>query len=69
MVRREDGSCNEERNVGDLAHHVFAALHEALVDDLAGVVLACIDVDRLLHDGIRAAAERLARPILLSRIQ
>lgn len=51
-------------NVGDLAHHVLAALHEALVDNLAGVVLARLDVDRLLHDGIRAAAERLARPVL-----
>ncbi len=55
--------------MGDLAYHVLAAFHEALVDDLAGIVLVCLDVDRLLHDGIRAAPERLARPILLSRIR
>lgn len=46
------------------AHHMLAALHEALVDDLAGVVLAALDVDRLLHDRVRPAAERLSGAVL-----
>ncbi len=46
---------------GDLvAHHVLAASHELLGDDLAGVVLAGLDVHGLLDDGIGALAERAA---------
>ena len=45
-------------------HHVLAPLHELLVDDLARIVLARLDVHGLLHDGVRAAAEGLARAIL-----
>jgi hypothetical protein len=40
-------------------------LHELLVDDLAGIVLAGLDVDGLLHDGIRSATKRLACAILV----
>jgi hypothetical protein len=39
-------------------------LHELLVDDLARIVLARLDVYRLLHDRVRPAPERLARAIL-----
>jgi hypothetical protein len=38
--------------------------HELLVDDLAGIVLAGLDVDRLFNDSIRPATERLACAIL-----
>ena len=43
---------------------MFSALHELLVDDLAGVVLAGLDVDGLFDDGVGAAPEGLARPVL-----
>jgi hypothetical protein len=50
---------------GDLvADHVFPALHELLVDDLARIVLVRLDVDGLFDDRVRAAAERLAGAIL-----
>ena len=49
---------------GGSTHHVFPPLHELLVDDFAGKVLAGLDVDGLLDDGIRSAAERLARAVL-----
>ena len=49
-------------------HHVLAALHELLVDDLAGIVLAGLDVDGLLDDGVRAAPKGFACPVLESRI-
>ena len=54
------------RSQGTETHHVFTALHELLVDDLTGIVLAGLDVYGLLHDGVRPAAEGLARPILSS---
>lgn len=44
--------------------HVLAALHELLVDDLAGIVLARLDVHGLLYDGVCSTAERLASAIL-----
>lgn len=45
-------------------HHELATLHELFVDDLACVVLAGLDVDGLLYDSVRAAAQRLAGTIL-----
>lgn len=45
-------------------HHVLAPLHELFVDDLAGIVLPGLDVDGLLHDSVRATAERLACAVL-----
>jgi hypothetical protein len=45
-------------------HHIFASLHELLVDDLAGIVLASLDVDRLFDDGVRSAAQSLACAVL-----
>ena len=44
---------------------MLAPLHELLVDDLAGIVLAGLDVHGLLYDGIRAAAQCLASTILI----
>lgn len=46
------------------SNHVLTALHKLLVDDLAGIVLAGLDVDGLLYDGIGAASKRLACAIL-----
>ena len=43
---------------------MFSPLHELLVDDLAGIVLAGLDVHGLLDDGIGAAAQGLACAIL-----
>jgi hypothetical protein len=43
---------------------MFAALHELLVDDLAGIVLAGLNVDGLLYNSIGAATQRLAGAIL-----
>lgn len=45
-------------------HHVLAPLHELFVDDLAGIVFPGLDVDGLLHDSVRATAERLACAVL-----
>lgn len=47
-------------------HHMLPPLHELLVDDFAGIVLARLDVNRLLHDGIRPTTERLACAILIT---
>ena len=43
---------------------MLAALHELLVDDLAGIHFACSDMDGLLDDGIGAAAKGLACAVL-----
>ena len=53
---------------GGSTHHVFPPLHELLVDDLASIVLAGLDVYGLLHDSVRSAAECLACPILGTHI-
>lgn len=45
-------------------HHMFSPLHELLVDDLAGIVFAGLDVYGLLHDSICAASERSSCAIL-----
>lgn len=53
-----------ERETGDGTHHVLSALHEFLVDDLAGIVLAGLDVDSLFDDGVGAGAKSLAGAVL-----
>lgn len=45
---------------------MLSAFHELLVDDLARIVLARLDVDSLLDDRIGPAAQSLACPILQS---
>lgn len=45
-------------------YHVFSALHELLVDHFAGIVGSSLDVNCLLDDGIRAAAQSLSSPVL-----
>jgi hypothetical protein len=60
----EDNQAGGGRRKEKGTHHVLATLHELLVDDLAGKVLAGLDVDRLLHDRVRPAPERLARAVL-----
>ena len=45
-------------------HHVLPALHELLVDDLAGKVLAGLDVDSLFDDSIGAASEGFTCTVL-----
>lgn len=43
---------------------MFATLHKPLVDDLAGKVLASLDVNGFLHDGIGTTAQGLSSAIL-----
>ena len=43
---------------------MFSALHELLVDNLAGIIGSGLDVDGLLDDGVRAATQSLSGPIL-----
>ena len=44
-------------------------LHELLVDDLASIILARLDMHGLLYDGIRAAAQCLASAVLIIGIR
>ena len=44
--------------------HVFAPLHEPLVDDLARIVFSGRDMDGFLHDGISTNAEGLSSSVL-----
>lgn len=48
-------------------HHVLPSLHEFLVDDLACVVFARLDVDGLLHDGIGPTSKGFSRAILTAK--
>ena len=43
---------------------MFSPLHELLVDDLASIVLASLDVNRLFDDSIRPTTEGLTSPVL-----
>lgn len=43
---------------------MFPTLHEALVDNLASIILSCLDVNRLLHNGIGTAAQSFSCSIL-----
>lgn len=43
---------------------MFSALHQLLIDDLACIIFASLDVDGLLDDGISSTAQRLARTVL-----
>ena len=54
MISRECDWCS--CSGGYETHHVLAALHELLVDDLASIVLAGLDVDGFLDNSVRAAA-------------
>lgn len=45
-------------------NHVFTALHETLIYHLASIILPCLDVDRLLDDGVCPAPQRLSRSVL-----
>ena len=60
----KEGKKETEARKRDETHHVFPALHELLVDDLARVVLARLDVHGLLHDRIRSATESPASAVL-----
>jgi len=44
---------------------MFSPFHELLVDDFASIIGARLDMDGLLHDGIRSATQRLSSPILI----
>ena len=46
------------------AYHVLPPLHEFLVDDFASIVFPSFDVNRLLHDCIRAATEGASCAVL-----
>jgi hypothetical protein len=52
-------ACTEENT-----YHVLSTLHELLVNDLAGIVFASLDVDGLLDYGVCARPEGLASPVL-----
>ena len=43
---------------------MFSALHQLLVNDFAGIILAGLDVDRLLDDSVSPTAQRLSRAVL-----
>ena len=43
---------------------MFPALHEFLVDDFASIVFTSLDMNRLLHDCIRAATESTSCAVL-----
>lgn len=43
---------------------MLTALHEFLVDDLAGIILARLDMNRFLYNGICTATECLSSTIL-----
>ena len=45
-------------------HHVLPPLHEFLVYDFASVVFPSLDMNRLLHDCIRAATEGASCAVL-----
>jgi hypothetical protein len=48
-------------------HHVFPTLHELLVNDLASIVFAGLDMYGLLDDGICAASKRASCAILQNK--
>ena len=43
---------------------MFPSLHKLLVDNLAGIILARLNMNGLFHDRIRPAAEGLACAVL-----
>ena len=45
-------------------HHILPPLHEFLVDHLACIVLARLDVHGFLHDGVRPTPQCLSGAIL-----
>jgi hypothetical protein len=47
------------------AHHKLPSFHKLLVDHLASISLARLDVDGFLHDSIRPTSERLACAVLI----
>lgn len=51
-------------NVKRLAHHVFPALHELLINHLARKIIPCFNVDSLLHDSICSTSKGLASAVL-----
>ena len=56
-VHRVDCSCSK-------TYHVLPTLHEFLIDDLASIVLASLDVNGFLDDGVGSATQGLAGTIL-----
>jgi len=53
-----------DRRIDGKTYHVLPPLHEFLVDDFASIVLAGFDMNRLLHDCIRAAPEGTSCAVL-----
>ena len=50
---------------GDLdTDHVFPSFHKFLVDHLARIVLAGLDMNRFLNDGIRSTSQSFPSAIL-----
>lgn len=47
-----------------IADHMFATLHEFLVDNFACIVFSSLDVDGLFHNSICTAAKGATRPVL-----
>ena len=43
---------------------MFSTLHQLLVNDFASIILAGLDVDRLLDDSVSPTAQRLSRAVL-----
>lgn len=45
--------------------HILSTLHQLFIDDLAGIVFPCLDVDCLLDNGICSRSKRLANAVLV----
>lgn len=43
-----------------VSHHVFSTGHEALVDDLGGIVASCVDVYAFLDNAVGAGSQCLS---------
>ena len=61
---KEEGKKERDAGKRQGTHHVLPALHELLVDDLASIVLAGLDVHGLLDDGVCTASQSLSGAIL-----
>src|ERR1700742_4791557 len=61
--------CRKKKKRGVVeTHHVLSALHELLVDHLAGIVLSRLDVHCFLDDSVRARAESFASTVLRDEV-
>ena len=48
-----------------MCYHMFSAFHQTFIYDLAGIVLARLNMNRLLYDSISTTPKRFTCPILM----